>query len=318
MDCETQDRCVTFQEFFSILSGLASKLPPLIKYEDNRKYIQLGDKSIQVNDKGVLDLREQEVKVVGDKDGGTPRFFLPDGSELTAHTEPHPRLLASGSSTPNQSMLDDLGKVFTRADLLEPQVALLNLYDHHAKIIGRLRRILQSRRRDDIIGLVTSASIIRLEDERVKKQRISNLRTRLTAVCGSRGSMIYNLFRSKILELEVIPGLSRDDMVMTLPSTDGEEQPFLDYWDSALIKGYPSAYFVKATDTAKEILSETTWRLDSPHVNEVRIFSRKTSRNKKTLDYCKSLASNLRIVNCAEYQLGHHAAITVVVRSAAD
>lgn len=302
---------MNFLEFLGLFS---SESPPQIKVTDSQRYIQLGDETIPVNGEGVVEFPEHNISVIGDKDGATPRFFFADGGELTAHKAASAELQASGSTTPNECLLDELGTVFTRSDVLESQVELLNMLDQHRSIIRRLRKILQAHRRDDIIGLVTSASIIRREDELANKARISYLRGRLSSTCGTRGSMIYNLFRSGILENEIVTAVSNVDGDTLIRDAEGVATPFLEYWDSVLIKGYPSAYFVKFGDSESEILAEVTERLNQSNIAEVRIFSRSSPRNKVVRACCELGKNDLEVVDIAKYKLGHDNAITATVR----
>ena len=103
--------------------------------------------------------------------------------------------------------------------------------------------------------------------------------------------MIYNLFRSNILRIEVLNYLN---ILKKTYNNDTQkiQAVFLPYWDSIIDgEGYPTAYFVSGFDTKEVFFSEIKKRIRRGS-KDIRIYSRTIDRNKKIEKWCKEFSKD--------------------------
>ena len=218
------------------------------------------------------------------------------------------------SKSQNVNMLDKDQKVFTRSDISETQLALLNTDCEHERIIKKLKPILQAAGHSKDMGALLSASaIIENEDKKEDYKLCKLLHQRFNTCYGKRGAMIYNLFRSDILRIEVLGHLNnlsniydKDKKVVAMH--------FLIYWDSILDIGYPTACFVKEEDRKTNINKEIRWRFKKG-AKRIYIYSRTKHRNTNILKWCKEIAADggYSCKAFKPYQLGFTPAIKIRV-----
>lgn len=218
----------------------------------------------------------EKVKVLQTDEGLI--FTLPNGTTL--------RKLIQDKSK-NIEYLDKDKKVFTRADIGSIQVPFLSIEEEHERLIKFLKPYLTDYRQNlDLGGLLIASSIIRLEDSRGDKEIISKYYRDLH-LCGKVGHMIYNLFRSGILEKEIIPSLQK--IIETYDSPEEIKRQFLTSWYAIISIGYPTAYFANDSDSRQDFYKEIHWRFDRGE-KKITVYSRHSGRNtkvKKWLDRLK-------------------------------
>lgn len=280
----------------------------LVKVDIQNKVgtINVGGHSITIND------NKGHIAGVGDF------LLVPDGKGGV-----HPKILESEvepiSDNPENNIysLDNDHKVFVLADIAEETIQVSKpISTHQESVIHELKTMLAMRPKD-LGALVIAAQIIRIEDER-DRRNISiaeELRQQLSACYRKRGSLIYNLCRSDILVKEILPHLKRQKELIS-NSLKQFPSVFLAYWDEILSKGYPTAHFVGRSETYKEFERELNTRFLNPTVNAVRIFSRTAERNKVVHNWCQRYVANKSDfqLSCGRtYRLGFGPAIIFTI-----
>lgn len=196
----------------------------------------------------------------------------------------------SDQADENVNMLDNQEKIFTRSDLAEIQLELLNIDEKHEEIIKIMRPVLAFHKGGNDIGaLIASSAIIQAEEKKEDFDLVKRMSSKLQTCYSSRGAMIYNLFRSEILENEILPHLEKLKRVYDV--SEEVNLNFLIYWDGIIEKGYPTAHFVTTYDTEKTLLKEIKWRLERG-VKNVVLYSRTTRRNSDTEEKLKIISAN--------------------------
>lgn len=204
----------------------------------------------------------------------------------------------------NIEMLDEKEKVFTRADLGGIQLEYLNIEEKHEEILKRLKPILLFHEGGKDLGALLSAgAIIQLEDKREDEEQIRNCHSKLYTCYKSRGTTIYNLFRSEILENDILQHLEKLEKVYS--NSEELKEKFLSYWDRIIESGHPKAYFMAYWDTMKKMFEEINWRLNKGSKHVV-IYSRRKQRNKETEKWCEEFAKqgNYDLEKSEVYNLG--------------
>ena len=235
---------------------------------------------------------------------GTYEFLLPDGTKVT-----RPSL----KSTDNVRYLSAEQRVFTRADLSPIQIPFLSINDRHENVIKILKPYLENYRGGlDLGSLLIASTVIRLEDSGCKDyETLSQYHLRL----GDHprvGHMIYNFFRSGVLERDIIPYLH--GLMKNYSSHDQIRQNFLIHWNSIIDKGYPTAYFVKQVDGIVSVQTELQWRFDMG-VKQVEVYSRSKDRNKSVIGWLDSLKSIMFFEYSVQtYALGATPAVTLNIK----
>lgn len=198
--------------------------------------------------------------------------------------------------------LDVQQKIFTRRDIAEPEIQCLYQMREHEKIIRAFQPLLAKERPADLGALTAAATLIRLEDRNRNQTAYEIFHAQLCQRFTRRGAMIYNLFRSKILEREIMPDL------LEVPENYVAN---LEKWDTYLMKGYPTAWFVSSNARENELVAELDWRF-AESIASVRVFARTEKRNKRVLGQCEryAVAKELRR-RTKRYMLGCTPALTV-------
>jgi hypothetical protein len=158
---------------------------------------------------------------------------------------------------------------------------------------------------------VAASAIVRVEDTMDDHDLCVRLHTNYRGAYKVRGAMIYNLLRSDILETEVLKHLQK--LAKVFKSADLVKQ-FTLYWDSIIPRGYPTAYFAKASDSCEDLSGELNWRF-SQDEKFVRVFSRSSLRNKNVIDWCADYCRGrgFRSSRCKNYKLGFSEAIRITI-----
>src|SRR3989338_120237 len=275
--------------------ALAKHIPPLIKVDtkiENNFYI--GKTVVPMKD-GKMIIDNREIKVAEVEDDKLKAIDI-DGTEIELYGK---------SKTDNIKRLDIQGRVFTRSDIADSQLEYLKIDKGYEAIIKRLKPVLSTpTHMADLGALVSSSAIIKIEDNEQNVGQAKDLHTKLAIGYRRRGLMIYNLFRSTILQVEVLNFLN--GLKKKYKNNYEEIKPiFLPYWDSILEEGYPTAYFVTGEDNREKVYSEIIKRFNKG-IKCVRIYSRTNKRNKDTEQWCRKFASDYKC-NCnkvREYKLG--------------
>lgn len=220
----------------------------------------------------------------------------------------------SGNKQDNIKSLDVDKKVFTRTDIGNAQITLFDIDRKHESIIKKLKPLLRNHQGGKDLGaLLASSSVIKVEDKREDMDLNLQLHEGLNRAFGSRGAMIYNLFRSDILQHEILNHVNK--LVRAYKNVSDQRIHFQVYWDSIISRGYPSAYFMKHNDSKDNLFKELSWRHNGDCV-AVFVFSRKADRNQDTLTWCKEFALSHKF-ECKvvkRYQLGFTPAIKIRIR----
>lgn len=289
---------MTFKEFIDALS----KWSP-IKIENN---FYLGKNVIPIRDSKIL-IDNREIDVKENKEGKLTIDV--DGTEVERFIK---------NKKENIRKLDTEEQVFTRADIVEPQIETFNVDKEHEAVIKKLKPILSTHLYNNDLGALLSAStLIKVEDKKQNLDIVKQIDKNLSIGYGHRGRMIYNLFRSNILQIEVLNYLNKlKEMFRGKP--EEIRTHFLLYWDTIIANGYPTAYFVTKEDTEDRLSEEIKTRLDRGN-KCIRIYSRVQSRNKNTEKWCKKFAQDNQC-NCKApkaYQLGFTPAVrfTIIKRA---
>ena len=208
-----------------------------------------------------------------------------------------------GSASERVCFLDNGKKLFTRSDIAEREIQFLQQMREHEKIVQSIRPLLGKERVSDLGALIVAATLVRIEDRADPDPSVyAHFHDQLCERYGRRGTMVYNLLRAGILQKEIIPSL------LAAP-TDYVEA--LEKWDSYLMKGYPSAWFVQSHSTEKQFSVELDWRF-AEKVRLVRVFSRTEKRNAKAKATCRKYAEGHGLRYRTErYQLGCTPAMVV-------
>ena len=214
-----------------IISALSKvKLPDinLIKNEDNStknitiETLVLGDQKYTVEN-GILTLGDNtELKLIK-KNDKFEALETSSGTRLSSISE---------NKEFNVAAFNIQEKVFTRADLAPTQLPLLTIEDEHEKLIKQLKPYLEEYHSGNYLGcLLITSTIIRMEDNKSTKKTIQYYHTKL-ADYGKDAHTIYNLFRSGIMQREIIPHLQ--SIEKSYSSHEERKKQFLIYWYAIL------------------------------------------------------------------------------------
>ena len=291
-----------FLEFLSKFKPVDIKIK---KEQHTHNYnIQFGDNIIK-SDKGIITLGDgNKILVQEDKDGNP--VFIKDETEITTVKE---------NKEDNIKLLDDDKKVFSRADISYIQLEFLSIEEKHEMVIKQLKPFLEDyRNNQDFASLLIASTIIRLEDSKQKnEQMITIYRHNLITSYKSIGRMVYNLFRSGILEKEIIPNTQRLQKAFPF---DKARQNFLTEWHDIIQGGYPTAYFMQFWDDESKLFKEFNWRFDRK-VSYVDVYSRGDIRNNLTQNLCSSYIQknpNFDMQVDKPYELGLTMAIKIRIQ----
>ncbi len=237
------------------------------------KEVDIGGKIYKIEDGAIILEDGNKVHFVKD-DKGNP-IFLKDGTEISFPRE---------SKNENVKLLDKEQKVFSRADISEVQLELLTIEEKHEKIIKHFRRFLENYGENMHIGaLLIAGTIIRLEDAKNKDEGMIRIYNEKKKAYKEIGHMVYNLFRSKILEKEIMP---YSEKLLKDYSLEEAKQIFLVTWRGYITDGYPTAYFMQYDDNEVSLFKQFNWRFNR-QVPYVEVYSRGNMRNKLTKKLCK-------------------------------
>ena len=285
----------------AFLLKLASRLRPKIniKIEPNiENNYYFGENVVFKDGKTTIDNREIKISKVEDNELKAVDI---EGTEIESYAE---------SKAENIKKLDTQGLIFTRADIADSQLELLNIVKEHEAVIKKLKSILSTPTHiADLGALLASSTIIKLEDKGQDREQEIELHHNLAIGYKHRGLMIYNLLRSKILQIEVLSFLNSLKKKYK-NNVEDIRTIFLPYWDSILEEGYPTAYFVTKDDDQESISVEIIKRFNKG-TQYVYIYSRSAARNKTTESSCRKFAKNYKC-QCKRvkvYKLGFTIAI---------
>lgn len=208
----------------------------------------------------------------------------------------------------NVASLDVDEKIFTRADIGSTQLEILKATKD--ELIKKLAPVLRNYQAGNDLGaLLAAIAMVRVEDAKKDRELSVKLHTNFGYAYKSRGAMIYNLLRSEILAEEVIKHLEKLSKIYKSPEVS---EQFLFYWDSILNTGYPTAYFVRHEDSAKNLALELDRRFKNG-AKMVRVFSRTKTRNKDVREWCQDYCTErkLRMSKGKEYPLGFSPAVKI-------
>ena len=124
--------------------------------------------------------------------------------------------------------------------------------------------------------------------------------------------MIYNLFRSGIIEGEIIPHLQK--ITKAYKIHEETRRQFLIYWYDIIAEGYPTAYFVKEMDSKEDIYKELNWRFDRGE-KRVTVYSRSSERNSRTENSLQRIEKEgkVKLKHYDPYWIGFSRAIKIDV-----
>ncbi len=214
----------------------------------------------------------------------------------------------------NLKSLDDDGKVFTRADIGAAQLPFLSIEKAHEAIIKKLKPLIENHRNGSDLGaLLISGTMIRLEDsgEASTTEQCKILHDKLRISYGARGLMIYNLFRSEILRIEVLQHLNK--LHVSYKNQAEVKMYFLTHWDTILEQGYPTAHFMRFEDSKGTLYAELERRISAGISPFTYVYSRGADRNKRAEGWCREFAKDNQY-KCSvikRYSLGQSAAIKI-------
>jgi len=285
------------------LSKLVPENIQLIKIDNHIEKFVLGNEEYNVEN-GFINVGGQKIKL--EKKEETIEFTLPNGTKLQ-------RLRQDAKK--NIKFLDTDKKVFTRSDLGGTQIPLLAIDEQHEKIIKKLKQVLEKYRNNTDLGcLLIASTIIKKED------KIENLENdeedieivsryyKKIKIYKKIGHMIYNLFRSKILENEIIPHL--EALQKAYKTLEEVKRQFLIYWYDIIEAGYPTAYFVKMMDNKEKLYKEISWRFDRGE-NSIDVYSRTGERNHRVREWLANIQKKekIKIKESKAYRIGNSVAI---------
>ncbi|MEK6833792.1 MAG: hypothetical protein AABY32_07150 [Nanoarchaeota archaeon] len=248
-----------------------------------------------------MNFENEKIKV--EKKNNSVEFTLPDGTKLE-------RLPIEKEK--NIEYLDIDKKVFTRSDISALQLPYLSIGQKHEEIIKILKPFLEEYRGNADLGcLLIASTIIKLEDKLEDKKLIHTYYDKLK-IYKKVGHMIYNFFRSGILEKRIIPHLRK---ICESYNTNGEiKRNFLIYWYDIIGSGYPTAYYANDQDTQQEFYNELNWRFDRGEKN-IEVYSRITKRNRRIRRWLKRLEKRgvIKFRESKIYRIGYSKAIKFYV-----
>ena len=262
-------------KFFEFIDAL-SKIH-LVKVDVHVDKIELGDKTYNIENGFVILGEDVKLKISRDEKGNVS--FIKDGANISTTKE---------SKKENVHLLDTEKKAFSRADISEIQIGYMSIEKQHESLIKKMKPFLDGYRNNiDIASLLIASTIIRFEDGEQKNEYLISTYFKNLDFYKDVGRMVYNLFRSGILEGEIIPLI---DKLTSIYDFNTARQNFLTQWHDIIGGGYPTAYFVQFWDDENKIFSELNWRFNRK-VSFVDVFSRGNVRNKRNrnhcLNYCK-------------------------------
>lgn len=233
--------------------------------------------------------------------------FFKDGTELKS--------VYGKDKKENVKLLDKQKDVYSRADISDAQLEFLSVEKRHEIIISKFKPILEDYRMGwDMASLLVASTIIKLEESPQKnKNMVMRYNKDLNESYGNIGRMIYNLFRSGVLEKEILPYL--EDLKRRYDK-EGKSK-FLSYWYGIIKEGYPTAYFMTYDDMFNPInlIKGLNWRFDRGS-DYVEVYSRGKVRNQKTIELCEKYCvenQQFKFKVSKPYQLGYTTAITVTI-----
>ena len=268
---------------------------------NNIEKLQLGDSIEYKVENGFIHIGTNKIKIEKNKEG--IHFILPDGTKFS-------RLIENKEK--NLIYLDKDKKVFTRSDISGLQIPFLSIEKKHEIIIKILKPYLENYRRNlDLGALLVASTIIRLEDGKEDKELIDKYYIRLHGF-KKEGHMIYNLFRSGIVEREIIPLLQK--IIKAYKTHEETKRQFLIYWYDIIAEGYPTAYFVKESDHSGDIYKELNWRFDRGE-KKVTVYSRGSLRNSRIQTCLQKIEKkgNVKLKYHNPYRIGFSRAIKIDV-----
>ena len=293
---------ISFKEFLEILV----KWTPVKVEVDKSIHIgklDIGDKNFKVEN-GFITLGDKtQIKVQRDPSGQINLFK--DGNQIKS--------IKGKTKEENIKLLDEQKNAFSRTDISDVQFEFLDIDERHETLIKHFQPMLKGYRKNwDFAALLIASRVIKLEEESVaNKEKILQLQRHLNNSFENVGRMVYNLFRSDILEKEILPFLKG------LIKGDGgkAKENFLVYWYNIIDVGYPTAYFMSYEDMFDKyrLFKELDWRFDRGS-QYVDVFSRGRIRNKITIKSCLDYCNKNKNIQCEQgepYELGYTVAVKI-------
>lgn len=284
------------------LEALSKWTPVKITIPVNIKNLTIGGKTFKVEN-GFLNVGDDAKLKIDRDDKGYPKFSHND-TEIYGFLD---------NKKENIKKLDVEEKVFTRGDITELQLGFLSIEEKHERAIKKLRPYLLDYRANwDLGALLIASTIIKYEDDRKDDELVKQYKTKLKTSYKKIGPMVYNLFRSDILLVEMIPHLEKLESMYS----DFEEvkKNFLIYWYTIIAEGYPTAYFIQWGETEGRLSKEIKWRLDRGS-KFVDVYSRVAKKNTLTKRWCSKF---IKRENCyideketKRYKLGFTPALKI-------
>jgi len=265
--------------------------------------VEIGDKSFKIENGFVVLGNEAKLKISKDEKGNP--IFLKDGTSISTVKE---------TKKENIYLLENEKRAFSRADISEVQIEYMSIEKKHETIIKKLKPFLEGYRNNwDMASLLVAGTIIRLEDAEQKNQYMITIYMNNLNFYKNIGRMVYNLFRSGVLEKEIIPHAEK---LKEFYGIQKGRQQFLIEWHDILQGRYPTAHFMQHFDDESKLAKELDWRFNR-QVDYVDIYSRGYIRNERTKElciaYCKK-NKNFEMNIGRPYKLGLTKAIKIRVQ----